>query len=54
MVKDAQIGVLRRKRMEGKSQEAAAGMSVLAQVRARSVSVAAAKAAYVAHAGRPV
>ncbi len=31
MVKDAQVGVLRRKRMEGKTQEAsaaAAGMSV--------------------------
>ena len=54
MVKDAQVGVLRRRRMEGKTQEAsaaAAGMSVRsARKWEHGSSVAAAQAAYLANA----
>ena len=55
MVTDAQVGVLRRKRMEGKTQEgaaAAAGMSVRSARKWQHgcISVAAAQAAYVANA----
>ena len=54
-MRDAQVGVLRRKRMEGKTQEAsaaAAGMAERAQVGARVVPIAAGQAAYVTDAGR--
>ena len=35
MVKDAQVGVLRRKRMEGKTQEAAAAAAGMSERSAR-------------------
>ena len=59
MVKDAQVGVLRRRRMEGKTQEAVSGGSrneraECAEVAARGVPVAAARAAHVANAAGSV